>query len=152
MGVGGLLQALAAAPRIRREAPVLGLAHVPASTATTLSPLEPAVAAVLAVRIVGERLPLLAWSGIVLVVVCRAALTAPTRGRGPRRAHPARARRLRGAGRATGHGTPAGLTPGLRSGPAPEAERARAGGGTVAACVAVTHPPAAPRTWPGSST
>ncbi|MFJ5899531.1 EamA family transporter [Streptomyces sp. NPDC093064] len=38
-----------------------GLAHVPASTATTLSLLEPAVAAVLAVLVVGERLPLLGW-------------------------------------------------------------------------------------------
>ncbi|GGQ19885.1 DMT family transporter [Streptomyces roseolilacinus] len=54
-----------------------GLAHVPASTATTLSLLEPAVAAVLAVLVVGERLPAVGWAGIALVVGCLAVLTAP---------------------------------------------------------------------------
>jgi DME family drug/metabolite transporter len=63
-----------------------GLARVPASTATTLSLLEPAVAAVLAVLVVGERLPFLGWTGIALVVTCLAVLTAPARPvRGPRR-------------------------------------------------------------------
>ncbi|MER7397544.1 EamA family transporter [Streptomyces sp. NPDC000151] len=56
-----------------------GLTHVPASTATTLSLLEPAVAAVLAVLVVGERLPALGWFGIALVVGCLAVLTTPTR-------------------------------------------------------------------------
>ncbi|MFE1755492.1 DMT family transporter [Streptomyces anandii] len=56
-----------------------GLARVPASTATTLSLLEPAVAAVLAVSVVGERLPLPGWAGIVLVVGCLAVLTTPAR-------------------------------------------------------------------------
>ncbi|MEU3553780.1 DMT family transporter [Streptomyces fragilis] len=56
-----------------------GLAHVPASTATTLSLLEPAVAALLAVLVVGERLPSLGWAGILLVVACLAVLTTPTR-------------------------------------------------------------------------
>ncbi|MFF5158332.1 DMT family transporter [Streptomyces sp. NPDC000348] len=56
-----------------------GLAHVPASTATTLSLLEPAVAAVLAVLVVGERLPLPGWAGIALVVGCLAVLTVPVR-------------------------------------------------------------------------
>jgi DME family drug/metabolite transporter len=56
-----------------------GLAHVPASTATTLSLLEPAVAAVLAVLVVGEHLPPLGWAGIALVVGCLAVLTTPTR-------------------------------------------------------------------------
>lgn len=56
-----------------------GLARVPASTATTLSLLEPAVAAVLAVLVVGERLPPLGWAGIALVVGCLAVLTTPTR-------------------------------------------------------------------------
>lgn len=55
-----------------------GLAHVPASTATTLSLLEPAVAAVLAVLVVGERLPVAGWTGIALVVMCLAVLTVPT--------------------------------------------------------------------------
>ncbi|MEW2495250.1 EamA family transporter [Streptomyces nodosus] len=54
-----------------------GLAHVPASTATTLSLLEPAVAAVLAVLVVGERLPAVGWLGIALVITCLAALTTP---------------------------------------------------------------------------
>ncbi|WP_103538507.1 EamA family transporter [Streptomyces sp. B226SN101] len=54
-----------------------GLAHVPASTATTLSLLEPVVAAVLAVLIVGERLPVTGWAGITLVIICLAVLTSP---------------------------------------------------------------------------
>ncbi|MFF9690617.1 DMT family transporter [Streptomyces sp. NPDC014623] len=78
-----------------------GLAHVPASTATTLSLLEPAVAAVLAVLVVGERLPATGWAGITLVITCLAALTTPTSTRpspdGPRDSadhgsgHPAKA-------------------------------------------------------------
>jgi drug/metabolite transporter, DME family len=55
-----------------------GLAHVPASTATTLSLLEPAVAAVLAILVVGERLPVTGWAGIALVISCLAVLTTPT--------------------------------------------------------------------------
>ncbi|MET8945095.1 DMT family transporter [Streptomyces sp. NPDC004542] len=62
-----------------------GLAHVPASTATTLSLLEPAVAAVLAVLVVGERLPVTGWAGIALVIACLAVLTIPRR---PRRRLP----------------------------------------------------------------
>lgn len=67
-----------------------GLGHVPASTATTLTLLEPAVAAVLAVLVVGERLPAAGWAGVALVVACLVVLTAPARlvGRQPRvRAH-----------------------------------------------------------------
>ncbi|MFF7747459.1 EamA family transporter [Streptomyces sp. NPDC007960] len=55
-----------------------GLAHVPASTATTLSLLEPAVAAVLAVLVVGELLPPAGWLGIALVIACLAVLTTST--------------------------------------------------------------------------
>ncbi|WP_037951480.1 DMT family transporter [Streptomyces sp. PRh5] len=62
-----------------------GLAHVPASTATTLSLLEPAVAAVLAVLVIGERLPAVGWGGIALVLACLAVLTAPVGGSGRRR-------------------------------------------------------------------
>ncbi|MFB7636532.1 DMT family transporter [Streptomyces sp. NPDC056149] len=61
-----------------------GLAHIPASTATTLSLLEPAVAAVLAVLVVGEHLPPLGWAGIALVVGCLAVLTTPARRLSPR--------------------------------------------------------------------
>ena len=53
------------------------LAHVPASTATTLSLLEPAVATVLAVLVVGERLPASGWSGLALIVACLVILTVP---------------------------------------------------------------------------
>lgn len=42
--------------------------------------LEPAVAAVLAVTVVGEHLPAAGWTGITLVVACLAVLTVP----GPR--------------------------------------------------------------------
>jgi drug/metabolite transporter, DME family len=60
-----------------------GLAHASASTATTLSLLEPAVAAVLAVLVVGERLPALGWVGIALIFGCLAVLTMPARTRRP---------------------------------------------------------------------
>ncbi|MEU6504500.1 EamA family transporter [Streptomyces californicus] len=67
-----------------------GLAHVPASTATTLSLLEPVVAAVLAVLVVGEHLPTTGWAGITLVITCLAVLTtpAPTRRSPTRRRNP----------------------------------------------------------------
>jgi drug/metabolite transporter, DME family len=54
-----------------------GLAHVPASTATTLSLLEPAIATILAVTVVGEHLPAAGWTGLVLISGCLAVLTAP---------------------------------------------------------------------------
>lgn len=54
----------------------LGLSKVAASTATTLSLIEPVVAAVLAVVIVGERLPLLGWVGAALIVGCLYVLVA----------------------------------------------------------------------------
>ncbi|MFF1646186.1 DMT family transporter [Streptomyces sp. NPDC058240] len=56
-----------------------GLSRIPVSTATTLSLLEPAVAAVFAVLVVGEHLPALGWTGIALVIACLGVLTAPTR-------------------------------------------------------------------------
>ncbi|HEY0215549.1 MAG TPA: EamA family transporter [Cellulomonas sp.] len=54
-----------------------GLARVPASTATTLSLMEPAVAAVLAVVVVGERLGTGGWVGVGMVALCLAVLTVP---------------------------------------------------------------------------
>ncbi|MFE7264997.1 DMT family transporter [Streptomyces sp. NPDC057592] len=56
-----------------------GLSRIPVSTATTLSLLEPAVAAVFAVLVVGEHLPALGWTGIALVIACLGVLTAPSR-------------------------------------------------------------------------
>lgn len=45
----------------------IGLSRVSASTATSLSLVEPVVAAVLSVLVVGERLGLAAWGGVALV-------------------------------------------------------------------------------------
>src|SRR5699024_7902326 len=44
-----------------------GLMRLPASTATTITLIEPAVATVLAVLIVGERLTAPGWAGLVLI-------------------------------------------------------------------------------------
>lgn len=52
------------------------LAHVPASTATTLSLLEPAIATILAVLVVGERLPAAGWAGLTLIAGCLITFTA----------------------------------------------------------------------------
>lgn len=54
-----------------------GLARVRASMATTISLAETVVAAVLAVVVVGERLPALAWVGAALVVGSLFVLTLP---------------------------------------------------------------------------
>lgn len=54
-----------------------GLARVPASTATTVTLFEPVVAAGLAMIIVGEKLPVLGWVGIVLVISCLIFITMP---------------------------------------------------------------------------
>ncbi|MER7960024.1 DMT family transporter [Streptomyces sp. NPDC096030] len=73
-----------------------GLARVSASTATTLSLLEPAVAALLAVLVAGERLPAAGWAGIALVITCLAVLTTPA----PARRSPGRLRNsAHGSGR-----------------------------------------------------
>ncbi|WNY33826.1 DMT family transporter [Curtobacterium flaccumfaciens] len=57
----------------------VGLRSVTASVATLLSLLEPVVAAVLAVLVVGEHLGLGGWTGIVLVVVGLSVLALPAR-------------------------------------------------------------------------
>ena len=61
------------------------LALVPASTATTLSLLEPAVASVLAVTVVGERLPAIGWVGLALIGGCLVTISAPRMARSPAR-------------------------------------------------------------------
>lgn len=53
-----------------------GLSQVPASTATTLTLIEPAVAAILAVVIVGEQLTILGWAGLALIGVVLVILAA----------------------------------------------------------------------------
>ena len=57
----------------------VGLRRVSASVATVLSLFEPVVAAVLAVLVVGERLGVVGWSGIGLVVAGLALLALPSR-------------------------------------------------------------------------
>lgn len=59
----------------------VGLRTVRASVATLLSLVEPVVAGVLAVLVVGEHLGLTGWAGIVLVLVGLALLTVPGRAR-----------------------------------------------------------------------
>lgn len=55
-----------------------GLARVPASTATTITLIEPGVAALLAVWFVGERLTVVGWVGVALfVAVLAIVVTAP---------------------------------------------------------------------------
>ncbi|MBS0908880.1 DMT family transporter [Tatumella sp. JGM118] len=54
-----------------------GLARIRASTATTLTLTEPVVAALLAVTLVGERLPFTGWAGIGLILLCLLIITLP---------------------------------------------------------------------------
>ncbi|GAB2624991.1 hypothetical protein GCM10027168_65970 [Streptomyces capparidis] len=61
-----------------------GLRRTPASVATTLTLAEPAVAAVLGVAVLGERLPAASWCGLAVLAGGLAVLTAP-RGRRGRR-------------------------------------------------------------------
>ncbi|QIJ63784.1 EamA family transporter [Streptomyces sp. JB150] len=53
-----------------------GLRATPASVATTLTLAEPAVAAVLGVTVLGERLPVLSWGGLVVLGAGLGVLTA----------------------------------------------------------------------------
>ncbi|MCU1528883.1 MAG: hypothetical protein JWP75_2646, partial [Frondihabitans sp.] len=53
----------------------VGLARVQASTAIVITLVEPIIAALLAVVIVGEHLPLLGWVGAALIVSSLVALT-----------------------------------------------------------------------------
>jgi len=65
-----------------------GLARIRASTATSISLLETVVAAVLAVLVVGERLPALGWLGAAVVLGSLFILTPPSQ-RTPQPAAPA---------------------------------------------------------------
>ncbi|MFE1402705.1 DMT family transporter [Streptomyces sp. NPDC058770] len=109
-----------------------GLARVPVSTATTLSLLEPAVAAVFAVLVVGERLPVLGWAGIVLVVACLGVLTVPsrrTRPRTPRRAGSGRTAAVPAPSDGAGDMVDRRVTPPARPQPPPAAATAYRTGG-----------------------
>lgn len=55
----------------------IGLARIPASMATTITLIEPVIAAMLAVAIIGERLPTLGWVGVVLIICCLVVITVP---------------------------------------------------------------------------
>lgn len=57
----------------------VGLARIAASTATTITLIEPIVAALLAILVVGERLSPLGWGGVALVVSCLLVITLPGR-------------------------------------------------------------------------
>ena len=54
-----------------------GLRRTPASTATTLTLAEPAVAAVLGVTVVGERLPAASWCGLAVLALGLVLLAVP---------------------------------------------------------------------------
>ncbi|MET8542099.1 EamA family transporter [Kitasatospora sp. NPDC004799] len=56
-----------------------GLRHTTAQTATTLTLAEPAVAAVLGVAALGERLPAVSWSGLAVLAGGLAVLALPAR-------------------------------------------------------------------------
>lgn len=56
-----------------------GLSHIRSSAATTITLLEPLVATVLAVLVVGERLRLLGWIGLVLILTGVAVLVTARR-------------------------------------------------------------------------
>ncbi|QXO72880.1 DMT family transporter [Morganella morganii] len=55
------------------------LARIPASTATTITLLEPVVAAALAAIIVGEQLTAAGWAGVALIFTCLVCITLPAR-------------------------------------------------------------------------
>lgn len=61
-----------------------GLARIQASMATTITLLEPVVAAALAAVVVGERLPPLGWLGVALIFLCLMCISLPMQ----RRAQP----------------------------------------------------------------
>lgn len=60
-----------------------GLARIRASEATAITLAEPVLAALLAVALVGERLPGTAWAGIALVIASLGCLTWPPRAAPP---------------------------------------------------------------------
>ncbi|MEX5258484.1 DMT family transporter [Kocuria arenosa] len=85
----------------------IGLTRLRPSTATTLTLTEPAVAALLAVLVVGEQLAVLGWIGLSILAAALIVLAlAPTNSTGPRPAA------------AAGESTPAGTSPATQQKPA----------------------------------
>jgi len=56
-----------------------GLARIPASVATTITLIEPVIAALLAIILVGEQLPPSGWVGVSLIIACLGGITVPTK-------------------------------------------------------------------------
>ncbi|HCI7327857.1 EamA family transporter [Enterobacter hormaechei] len=54
-----------------------GLARIPASMTTTITLLEPVIAALLAIVLVGEKLPPSGWAGVSLIIACLGIITVP---------------------------------------------------------------------------
>jgi drug/metabolite transporter, DME family len=69
-----------------------GLRSTPAQVATTLTLAEPAVATLLGVAVLGERLPVLSWCGLGVLAAGLGCLAVPVRDRtaSPRRSRPGR--------------------------------------------------------------
>lgn len=55
----------------------IGLARIKASTATTITLIEPVIAALLAVTLIGEQLLAMGWVGIGLIILCLIIITLP---------------------------------------------------------------------------
>lgn len=64
------------------------LSRIPASTAITITLIEPVFAAMLAVLIIGERLPPAGWLGVALVISCLVVTTMPLPSRRAAKTHP----------------------------------------------------------------
>ncbi|EKT63534.1 DMT family transporter [Providencia burhodogranariea] len=55
----------------------IGLARIKASTAITITLIEPVIAALLAVTLIGEQLLVMGWVGIGLIILCLIIITLP---------------------------------------------------------------------------
>lgn len=55
----------------------IGLARIKASIATTITLIEPVIAALLAVTLIGEKLLVMGWIGIGLIILCLIIITLP---------------------------------------------------------------------------
>lgn len=114
----------------------IGLARVPASTATTITLTEPAVATALAVAIVGERLSPAGWAGLAIIAAVMVILAiAPASTPAPRAAHAEEAAATEQAAateRAAGENAAGELSSSRRPGRASRRAGSRAGCGSAA--------------------